>query len=102
MPFLSTDYPFGIRLSRRVDGRRLATFNARNEHDRCKFAEDLRESIAEMDEMEAMRIEGELNRGKGRGTGGNTGRNGGLSLLSFPVGFSFLLNVDTSEASLVV
>lgn len=67
-------YPFGIRLSRRVDGRRLATFNARNEHDRCKFAEDLRESIAEMDEMEAMRIEGELNRGKGRGTG-NSARN---------------------------
>ncbi|GBP00242.1 IQ motif and SEC7 domain-containing protein 1 [Eumeta japonica] len=61
-------YPFGIRLSRRVDGRRLATFNARNEHDRCKFAEDLRESIAEMDEMDAMRIEGELSRGKGRTT----------------------------------
>ncbi|CAH2099214.1 unnamed protein product [Euphydryas editha] len=67
-------YPFGIRLSRRVDGRRLATFNARNEHDRCKFAEDLRESIAEMDEMEAMRIEAELNRGKGRNTG-NAARN---------------------------
>ncbi|XP_075987186.1 brefeldin-resistant Arf-GEF family protein schizo isoform X2 [Anticarsia gemmatalis] len=66
-------YPFGIRLSRRVDGRRLATFNARNEHDRCKFAEDLRESIAEMDEMEAMRIEGELNRGKGRNN--NSARN---------------------------
>ncbi|CAH2987217.1 unnamed protein product [Chilo suppressalis] len=64
-------YPFGIRLARRVDGRRLATFNARNEHDRCKFAEDLRESIAEMDEMDAMRIEGELNRGKGRGGGNN-------------------------------
>ncbi|XP_039761371.1 IQ motif and SEC7 domain-containing protein 1 isoform X8 [Pararge aegeria] len=67
-------YPFGIRLSRRVDGRRLATFNARNEHDRCKFAEDLRESVAEMDEMEAMRIEGELNRGKGRNTN-NSARN---------------------------
>ncbi|XP_060807451.1 IQ motif and SEC7 domain-containing protein 2 [Amyelois transitella] len=71
--FAVPHYPFGIRLSRRVDGRRLATFNARNEHDRCKFAEDLRESIAEMDEMEAMRIEGELNRGKGRGTGNNRG-----------------------------
>ena len=57
-----------------MDGRRLATFNARNEHDRCKFAEDLRESVAEMDEMEAMRIEAELNRGK-RSTG-NSGRNG--------------------------
>lgn len=54
-----------------MDNRRLSTFNARNEHDRCKFAEDLRESIAEMDEMEAMRIEGELNRGKGRNTGNN-------------------------------
>ncbi|KAI5639976.1 sec7 domain-containing protein [Phthorimaea operculella] len=72
-PFPCADYPFGIRLSRRVDGRRLATFNARNEHDRCKFAEDLRESIAEMDEMEAMRIEGELSRGKGRSA--NTPRN---------------------------
>lgn len=70
--FAVPHYPFGIRLSRRVDGRRLATFNARNEHDRCKFAEDLRESIAEMDEMEAMRIEGELNRGKGRNTGNST------------------------------
>ncbi|CAH2234138.1 jg23734 [Pararge aegeria aegeria] len=71
-------YPFGIRLSRRVDGRRLATFNARNEHDRCKFAEDLRESVAEMDEMEAMRIEGELNRGKGRNTN-NSARNVALA-----------------------
>ncbi|XP_048486918.1 IQ motif and SEC7 domain-containing protein 3 isoform X2 [Plutella xylostella] len=64
-------YPFGIRLSRRVDGRRLATFNARNEHDRCKFAEDLRESVAEMDEMEAMRIEQELSKGKGRPNNNN-------------------------------
>ncbi|XP_073958776.1 uncharacterized protein isoform X3 [Choristoneura fumiferana] len=64
-------YPFGIRISRRVDGRRLATFNARNEHDRCKFAEDLRESVAEMDDMESMRIEGELNRGKGRNNSNN-------------------------------
>ncbi|XP_026317092.1 IQ motif and SEC7 domain-containing protein 2 isoform X2 [Hyposmocoma kahamanoa] len=69
--FSMPHYPFGIRLSRRVDGRRLATFNARNEHDRCKFAEDLRESIAEMDEMDAMRIEGELSRGKGRSAGGS-------------------------------
>lgn len=75
--FSVAHYPFGIRLSRRVDGRRLATFNARNEHDRCKFAEDLRESIAEMDEMEALRIEAELNRGgKGRqGANTNVNRN---------------------------
>lgn len=49
----------------------LITFNARNEHDRCKFAEDLRESISEMDEMENLRIEQELERQKsGRGRGG--------------------------------
>nr|CAD7570946.1 unnamed protein product [Timema californicum] len=65
-------YQFGIRLSQRVDGKVLMTFNARNEHDRCKFAEDLRESISEMDEMENLRIDAELERQKsGRG-----GRNG--------------------------
>ncbi|XP_077296946.1 brefeldin-resistant Arf-GEF family protein schizo isoform X2 [Arctopsyche grandis] len=61
-------YPFGIRLTRRVDGRSLVAFNARNEHDRAKFAEDLRESAAEMDEMEAIRIEAELvGRAQGKG-----------------------------------
>lgn len=37
-------------------------FNARNDHDRAKFCEDLREAILEMDEMEALRIEGELDK----------------------------------------
>ena len=49
------DYPFCIRLSQKVDGKVLVTFNARNEHDRCKFTD-------EMDEMEALRIEAELAR----------------------------------------
>ncbi|XP_017883217.1 IQ motif and SEC7 domain-containing protein 1 isoform X2 [Ceratina calcarata] len=57
-------YPYGIRLSQRVDGKVLVTFNARNAHDRCKFVEDLRESISEMDEMETLRIETELERQK--------------------------------------
>ncbi|XP_069693806.1 IQ motif and SEC7 domain-containing protein 1 isoform X6 [Periplaneta americana] len=61
-------YQYGIRLSQRVDNKVLVTFNARNEHDRCKFAEDLRESISEMDEMENLRIDAELERQKsGRG-----------------------------------
>lgn len=47
-----------------MDNKVLLTFNARNEHDRCKFAEDLRESISEMDEMESLRIEAELDRQK--------------------------------------
>lgn len=65
-------YQYGIKLSQRVDNKLLVTFNARNEHDRCKFAEDLRESISEMDEMENLRIDAELERQKsGRGGRGS-------------------------------
>lgn len=45
-----------------MDGRTLIMFNARNDHDRAKFCEDLREAILEMDEMENLRIEGELDK----------------------------------------
>jgi len=38
----------------------LIMFNARNEHDRTKFCEDLKESILEMNEMEGLRIQSEL------------------------------------------
>lgn len=62
--FFSSDYSYGIRLSQKVDGKLLIVFNARNEHDRYKFAEDLRESVSEMDEMENLRIEAELERQK--------------------------------------
>ena len=77
----SADYPYGIRLSQRVDSKVLVTFNARNEHDRCKFAEDLRESISEMDEMETLRIETELERQKSnRGArGGAENRDSGVA-----------------------
>ncbi|XP_033219763.1 IQ motif and SEC7 domain-containing protein 1 isoform X2 [Belonocnema kinseyi] len=65
-------YLFGIKLSQRVDGKELITFNARNETDRYKFVEDLKESISEMDEMETLRIETELERQKSsRGTRGS-------------------------------
>ncbi|KAG8282143.1 IQ motif and S7 domain-containing protein 1 [Homalodisca vitripennis] len=67
-------YSYGIKLSQRVDSRTLITFNARNDHDRCKFAEDMRESISEMDEMESLRIEAELERQKS----GRSGRSGGV------------------------
>lgn len=78
------NYPYCIRLSQKVDGKVLVTFNARNEHDRCKFAEDLRESISEMDEMEALRIEAELERqksarGGNRNTGGSENRDSGVA-----------------------
>src|ERR1700734_1379249 len=38
----------------------LIIFNARNEHDRTKFCEDLKESILEMNEMEGLRIQSEI------------------------------------------
>ncbi|KAG7188370.1 hypothetical protein KM043_008024 [Ampulex compressa] len=74
-------YPYGIRLSQRVDGKVLVTFNARNEHDRCKFVEDLRESISEMDEMETLRIETELERQKSsrNARGGAENRDSGVA-----------------------
>ncbi|XP_053985658.1 IQ motif and SEC7 domain-containing protein 2 isoform X4 [Hylaeus volcanicus] len=74
-------YPYGITLSQRVDGKVLVTFNARNEHDRCKFVEDLRESISEMDEMETLRIETELERQKSsrNARGGAENRDSGVA-----------------------
>ena len=50
--------------------------NARNEHDRSKFVEDLKESIAEMDELEQLRLEGELEKQRVGGGGGNGGGGG--------------------------
>ena len=58
--FENSFYSYGITLSQRWDKKLVLTLNARNDHDRSKFVEDLRESIAEMDEMEALRIEAEL------------------------------------------
>jgi IQ motif/SEC7 domain-containing protein len=60
--FQMPHYQFGIKLTQRLDGHLLITFNARNDHDRCKFVEDIREAICEMDEMENLRIENELDR----------------------------------------
>ena len=49
-----------IQISQKRDRKVMLTLNARNEHDRSKFVEDLKESIAEMDEMETLRLESEL------------------------------------------
>merc|ERR1712142_335755 len=60
--FENAFYAHGITLTQRWDRKVVITLNARNDHDRSKFVEDLRESIAEMDEMEALRIEAELDK----------------------------------------
>ena len=49
MHFIS-DYLFGVRLVNNLDGKVLITFNARNDHDRQKFVEDLKEAILEVRE----------------------------------------------------
>ncbi|XP_053233698.1 IQ motif and SEC7 domain-containing protein 1 isoform X8 [Podarcis muralis] len=53
-------YPNGIRLTSAVPGadiKVLINFNAPNPQDRKKFTDDLRESVAEVQEMEKHRIE---------------------------------------------
>lgn len=68
--FFLLDYQYGIRLVRKPDVNQtnLITFNARNEHDRTKFCEDLKEAIMEMDEMEGLRIQSELEKLRGSWT----------------------------------
>jgi IQ motif/SEC7 domain-containing protein len=65
--FETTHYQYGVRLVRKPDINQtnLITFNARNEHDRTKFCEDLKEAIMEMDEMEGLRIQSELEKLRG-------------------------------------
>nr|CAB3256786.1 IQ motif and SEC7 domain-containing protein 2 [Phallusia mammillata] len=60
--FETTYYPNGIRLINSLDNKVLITFNAPNEHDRNKFVSDLQESIAEVQQMETLRIGAELER----------------------------------------
>jgi len=77
-------YPHGIRLVQKVDGKIMITFNARNEHDRCKFMEDLRESIYEMDEMENIRIETELEKQKNARSRTSENRDSGVADMELP------------------
>ncbi|XP_077948624.1 IQ motif and SEC7 domain-containing protein 1 isoform X9 [Gasterosteus aculeatus] len=61
-------YPNGVRLTSAIPGadiKVLINFNAPNPQDRKKFTDDLRESIAEVQEMEKYRIESELEKQKG-------------------------------------
>ncbi|XP_062871947.1 IQ motif and SEC7 domain-containing protein 1-like isoform X5 [Trichomycterus rosablanca] len=66
--FENQHYPNGIRLTSAIPGadiKVLIIFNAPNPQDRKKFTDDLRESIAEVQEMEKYRIESELEKQKG-------------------------------------
>uniref|UniRef100_UPI00358FE967 IQ motif and SEC7 domain-containing protein 2-like isoform X2 n=1 Tax=Myxine glutinosa TaxID=7769 RepID=UPI00358FE967 len=80
-------YPHGIKILSampRSDTRLLVLFNAPNAQDRRKFLEDLRESIAEVQDMEKYRIESELEKQRSvvrpaqphRGSMRKEGRNG--------------------------
>ena len=43
-----SDYLFGVRLVNNLDNKVLITFNSRNDHDRQKFVDDLKEAILEV------------------------------------------------------
>uniref|UniRef100_K1R3P6 IQ motif and SEC7 domain-containing protein 2 n=1 Tax=Magallana gigas TaxID=29159 RepID=K1R3P6_MAGGI len=58
--FETSHYQYGVRLVSGVNNKVLITLNARNDHDRQKFVEDLREAILETNGMETLRIEEEL------------------------------------------
>ncbi|XP_035863879.1 IQ motif and SEC7 domain-containing protein 1-like isoform X2 [Sander lucioperca] len=66
--FQNTYYPHGIRLtSANPGGERkvLIVFTAPSQQDRARFTSDLRESIAEVQDMEKYRVESELEKQKG-------------------------------------
>ncbi|KAL8611281.1 hypothetical protein ACOMHN_013712 [Nucella lapillus] len=60
--FETSHYQYGIQLTNNLDRKPLISFNARNDHDRQKFVEDLKESILETNGMEQLRIEEEMQR----------------------------------------
>ena len=51
-----TDYQYGVRLVSGVNNKVLITLNARNDHDRQKFVEDLREAILEVIKTDLKRL----------------------------------------------
>jgi IQ motif/SEC7 domain-containing protein len=61
--FTNNYFEFGLSLKRGETV--LLSLNARNEHDRAKFAEDLREAIAESDEMTRIETLSKENRDSG-------------------------------------
>uniref|UniRef100_A0A3P9ABC7 SEC7 domain-containing protein n=1 Tax=Esox lucius TaxID=8010 RepID=A0A3P9ABC7_ESOLU len=66
--FQNQYYPHGIRLTAANPGgerKVLMVFNAPSQQDRTRFTSDLRESIAEVQDMEKYRVEAELEKQKG-------------------------------------
>ncbi|XP_030639814.1 IQ motif and SEC7 domain-containing protein 2-like [Chanos chanos] len=66
--FQNSYYPHGIRLTSAIPGgerKVLIVFTAPSQQDRTRFTNDLRESVAEVQEMEKYRVESELEKQKG-------------------------------------
>ncbi|XP_072571311.1 IQ motif and SEC7 domain-containing protein 1 isoform X2 [Paramormyrops kingsleyae] len=66
--FQNSYYPHGIRLTSAIPGgerKVLIVFTAPSQQDRTRFTTDLRESVAEVQEMEKYRVESELEKQKG-------------------------------------
>lgn len=52
------DFSNGVKLIGSMDSKPLMMFNAPSSRDRSKFVADLKEAIAEVEQMESMRIGG--------------------------------------------
>ncbi|XP_037982452.1 IQ motif and SEC7 domain-containing protein 2, partial [Motacilla alba alba] len=92
--FQNAYYQFGIKLLSAAPGgerKVLIVFNAPSPQDRLRFASDLRESVAEVQEMEKYRVEAELEKQKGvagpRGAGPPREALNGLSRSSLEEAF---------------
>ncbi|KAM7028233.1 LOW QUALITY PROTEIN: IQ motif and SEC7 domain-containing protein 2-like [Acridotheres tristis] len=92
--FQNAYYQFGIKLLSAAPGgerKVLIVFNAPSPQDRLRFASDLRESVAEVQEMEKYRVEAELEKQKGvagpRGSGPPRDALNGLSRSSLEEAF---------------
>ncbi|XP_062454629.1 IQ motif and SEC7 domain-containing protein 2 [Rhea pennata] len=93
--FQNAYYQFGIKLLSAAPGgerKVLIVFNAPSPQDRLRFASDLRESVAEVQEMEKYRVEAELEKQKGvagaRGAGPPRDALNGLSRSSLDEAFA--------------
>lgn len=92
--FETASYKYGMMLINVANDKVLLMLNARNESDRDRFVADLKEAILEVNEMEALRIEEELEKQTMQPKAGNVNR---YSKDSGVVDIELLRPFDTSS-----
>jgi len=78
--FENTNFSNGVKLIGSMDSKPLMMFNAPSSRDRSKFVADLKEAIAEVEQMESMRIGAELEKAQCNSISPSTSRRNSLQL----------------------